>query len=212
MFENIKRLINRWSKKNYYNTKYPYVDIEYNRTDKLGTLKIDVRQFLNKNDFNYPLFNGLSEDKKAVECLTWVIDNVDYTPDTSQYKLNEYWSFGYETMKHKKGDCEDGAILLYNIMRHNGIPAWKIRISAGLVINPYTNKKEGHAYVTYYCETHDKWVVLDWCYLANLLEVKYRADYKEEIRYDYIWFSFNEEHSWSKGLNNKAKIFLERIY
>ena len=42
MFENIKRLINRWSKKNYYNTKYPYVDIEYNRTDKLGTLKIDL--------------------------------------------------------------------------------------------------------------------------------------------------------------------------
>jgi len=153
-------------KEEYYNTKYPYTNITYKRTDKLGTINIDVRQFLNKNNYLFKIFEG-NEDTKTLECLKWVIENIKYTPDKTKYGLDEYWAFGYETLNSKKGDCEDGAILLYDLLRYNKIPSWKIRVSAGYVINPVTKIKEGHAYVTYYCEQEENWAILDWCYLPN---------------------------------------------
>jgi hypothetical protein len=60
-------------------------------------------------------------------------------------------------------NCEDGAILLANMMLKSGIPYWKIRVTAGNVTEPSTGKDVGHAYVTYYCAETDKWVLLDWC-------------------------------------------------
>lgn len=191
------------SKEEYYNTKYPFVDITYTRVDKIGKNRIDVRQFLNSNNFMLPIIEGKTDDEIAVNSLLWVIKNIKYMPDSNQYKDNEYWAFGYETLNSKKGDCEDGAILLYNILRANKIPSWKIRVSAGFV--KVGEKREGHAYVTYYCEESDKWVVLDWCYWPNTLNTKERKDYKEEKKYIDVWFSFNENYSWSKGLNAEAE-------
>ena len=187
------------TKEDYYNNKYPKVNITYKRTDKLGTLKIDVRQFLNHNNYLLPKFEG-TDDEKALESLKWVIKNIKYTSDKTEYNLNEYWAFNYETMAYKKGDCEDGAILLYCIMRNSGIPAWKIRLNAGEV------KGGGHAYLVYYCEEIDKWVILDWCYWFNTLEINLRKEYSEEINYENVWFSWNENYSWSKGLNEKINM------
>lgn len=195
-------------KEEYYNNKYPTFPIFYKRTDKLGTISIDVRQFINPNNSILPTINGSSDDEKALNCLGWVIKNVKYTPDKTQYGLDEYWAFAYETQNYGKGDCEDGTILLANIMLTNKIPDWKIRVSAGNVLNPYTKTIEGHCYVTYYCEDSDKWVVLDWCYLPNGLDIKNRIDYKEESNYKDVWFSFNKEYSWSKGLNTNAEEIL----
>jgi predicted transglutaminase-like cysteine proteinase len=129
-------------------------------------------------------------------------------PASNQYKHNEYWAFGYETLNSKRGDCEDGAILLYDILRFNGIPAWKIRLTAGFVDEPSTGKKLGHAYVNYFCEENDFWIVLDWCYYPTQGEIKVRKDYKQEGLYHDVWFSFNEEYSWTKGLNGDAKEML----
>jgi len=199
--DDLKEGINKDKKQNeleeYYNNKYPKSNITYKRTDKLGTIKIDVRQFLNKNNYMLPKFEG-TDDEKALQSLQWVIKNIKYTPDKTEYGLLEYWAFNYETMNVKKGDCEDGAILLYCIMRNSGIPAWKIRLNAGNVTGG------GHAYLVYYCEETEKWVVLDWCYWSNKLEIIDRKDYKDESNYQQIWFSWNEEYSWTKGLNTEA--------
>jgi len=194
------------SKEEYYNNKYPKENISYKRTDKIGSYSIDVRQFLNPNNFFLPKFEG-TDDEKTWQCLKWIIENIKYVPDQNQYRQNEYWAFGYETLNTKRGDCEDGAILLYDIMRYNNIPTWKIRVSAGWVKTE--NKREGHAYVTYYCESKDKWVVLDWCYWPNFLYIEDRLDYKEEEKYEDVWFSFNENFSWSKGLNDESKQLLK---
>ena len=190
----------------YYNTKYPTSCITYKRTDKLGTIKIDVRQFLNIHNFSYPTIKSESDDDIALNALVWVIKNIKYVPDSNKYKQSEYWAFPYETLNYKVGDCEDGALLLYCIMRKNGIPAWKIRVSAGWVVN--NGKDEGHAYVTYYCEASEKWIILDWCYWPNVSPIKDRLEYKLEEKYKAVWFSFNEEYSWSKGLNSEAKHLL----
>ena len=195
------------SRKDYYNNKYPKSNIFYNRKELDGEYKIDVRLFLNKNNCLLPIIDEGDDDEKALQGLKWVLQNITYTSDTSEYKNNEYWAYGYQTLKHKKGDCEDGAILLYDILRNAGIPAWKLRLSAGWVM--LANKKVGHAYLTYYCEDTEKWVILDWCYWENTVAIKDRKEYKKEINYKETWFSFNEDYSWTKGLNNQAKELLE---
>jgi len=185
-------------KKEYYEKKYPKQFITYSRNERGNNFKIDVRNFIQPYSYDFPKFKG-TNDEIAYNALQWIIKNIKYTSDKTQYKMLEYWAFPFETMYHKKGDCEDGAILLASIMIKNGIPNWKIRVSAGMAFDPFHNKLEGHAYCTYYSEENDKWVVLDWCFFPNQLKVKDRKSYKENPYYKDIWFSFNEKEAWGKN-------------
>lgn len=127
--------------------------------------------------------------------------------------LGEFQTYDWEveethTFVFKNGiitfQCEDGAILLYNILLKSGIPYWKIRLSAGYVKTP--TGKEGHCYLTFYCEISDKWVVLDWCYYPNLNTVENRKDYKDDANYLDVWFSWNQKYCFTKGLNSDAAV------
>ena len=181
----------------YYNNKYPKADLTYRGR---GTLPIDLRDFFNVHDNKVGRVSKTlkgSDDVKALEGLKWVIKNIIYTTDKDP---SEWWQFSYETINRKKGDCEDGAILLANILIQAGVPYWKLRLTAGWVQTG--TKKTGHAYLTYYCVQSDKWVILDWCYWANTLEIPDRNDYKKESKYKEVWFSWNEKFSYSKGLND----------
>ena len=153
------------SKEAEFNDKYPKADLTYARTESDGEYQIDLRNFIQRYDSNLPVIPGLTDDEKALNALKWVIDNVKYVPDQAEYKTAEYWAYAYQTLKHKEGDCEDGAILLHNILLKNGVPYWKLRLSTGWV--QLNEQKVGHAYLNYYCEESDRWVVLDWCFVDN---------------------------------------------
>ena len=119
---------------------------------------------------------------------------------------NENWSFSYQTLERKNGDCEDGAILLYDILRKSGIPAWKLRLNAG-----FMDDGEGHCWLSYYVESQfwkskrdDKWVILDWCDYRDTkanreTKVEDRPRYSELKEYAAIEFSWNEDYTWSFG-------------
>ena len=200
--------INKHSElENTLNNKYPKSDITYRRTESDGLYHLDLRLFINQNDYKLPVIEGESDDEKALNGLAWVIKNITYISDKTLYNLNEYWAMAYQTLKHKKGDCEDGAILLYNILLKSGIPYWKLRLSAGYV--RVGNKKEGHCWLSYYCEAQDKWVILDWCYWPNLKLIEERENYKDETKYLDVWFSWNKKYCFTKGLNTQAKKLLK---
>ena len=194
------------TKEDYYNNKYPKENLTYVRQETDGQYQVDLRNFITENDNSIPTVEGITDDDKALKGLSYVYKNITYIPDKTEYKLNEYWAYPYQTLKHKKGDCEDGAILLYNILLKSGIPYWKLRLTAGFV--KLNGSKVGHAYLNYYCEDSDKWVVLDWCYWPNLMAIKDRADYKDEEKYLDVWFSWNQKYCFSKGLNSEAKKLL----
>jgi len=175
------------------NNKYPKTDMTYTRSETDGDYSIDVRDFFMVNDSSLPLIKGDTDDEKALNCLIWVIKNITYTPDKKEYGMDEYWAFPYQTLKRKKGDCEDGAILLANLMIKSGIPYYKIRISAGDVDDGKGNKG-GHCYVTYYCEEKGYWVLCDWCYWQNLDPINKRKNYKDETYYKSTWFSWNQKY------------------
>ena len=136
-----------------------------------------------------------------------------------QQIINEYWSYSYQTFIRGYGDCEDGAILMYDVLRKSGIPAWKLRVNGGYVNNPDGSLKYrpdgtrdgGHAWLTYYVENQfwkgadkrkDKWVVLDWCnghkYKGDIKTPLVERDkWNTEIYDTSIDLSFNEEYCWS---------------
>jgi len=95
-----------------------------------GTNNVEVDPRIFWTPFAMPSVTG-SNDEIAKKSLQHVIDKTKYTSDTSQFKDDETWLFAFETSNLKKGDCEDGAIYLANILLSNGVPYWRIRLNAG---------------------------------------------------------------------------------
>ena len=185
------------------NSKYPKKKVLYYRIETDGTYSVDVRTFINKYDDLIPTVKGKDDDEIALNALKWVMKNIKYISDKTQYNYSEYWAYPYQTLKRKKGDCEDGAILLANIMLKSGIPYYKIRLCCG------DTPLGGHAYVVYYYEKGRRWVSLDWCYFANSKKIKDRSDYKNELLYGDVWFSWNQKYAFAKGTKtgiNEIKI------
>ena len=138
----------------------------------------------------------------------WIDDGTEQSRIEAMVLNSENWSFSYQTLGRGNGDCEDGAILLYDILRNAGIPAWKLRINAGFVRPDPLAPSGGHAWLSYYVESQfwkskrdDKWVILDWCNgdLDTETKIEDRIRYTDDKRYFDIDFSFNEDYAWSLG-------------
>lgn len=191
----------------YWNERRPVTNWRYKARDK--TL-VDPRIFF-QYDNTLPSYSNLkTNDEKAINCLAWVNKNIKYT--LKDEKDGEYWKFAYETLRDKRGDCDDGAILIACMMLSSGVPYWRIRINAGSV------KGGNHCYVTYLKESDNEWYVLDWCYWFAPLGVKWKlaekyysdSDGKEGFG---IWGSCNQKFSFGdlpKGDTNAIQEINQR--
>lgn len=177
----------------YWNTVRPHKLRLYPARHLYGENKnsnIDPRVFFtNINQSHIPRISGGSNDEKAMNALKTVINMIDYVSDQSQFKRPETWLFPFETMQTRKGDCEDGAILLANMMLKAGIPYWRVRLNAGEV------KGGGHAWVTYLRESDGEWYTFDWCYWPES-STRWKK-WKNSERYFKIWFSWNKRFIFS---------------
>ncbi len=107
-------------------------------------------------------------------------------------------------------------------MINSGIPSWRVKVCAGSVLaDPVTAPSEsnlgGHGWTIYLADRSDserglEWVILDWCYLQDpnaAIENKPLAgNGGTNNAYKEIWFTFNDEYSWS---NVKFEIKTGRI-
>ena len=121
---------------------------------------VDVRSFFDSS-FKFDLSaldlsEGAIEWDKALACLAWVSKNVKFVPDD-----RECWQMPGETARLLAGDCEDGAILLANMLSSLGLETVKIvcgALSTGV----------GHCIVEY------NGVQLDWLHLAPIAKVWFK--------------------------------------
>jgi len=176
----------------YWNERHPKEHITYKRREFDREYEIDVRNYFEPFDESIPRVNSESNDGTALKSLNLVHESIKYVAEKELFGLSEYWLRAYQTWKLKKGDCEDGAILMANIMLRSGIPYWRIRLNAGNV------RGGGHAYVTYCRETDNQFVVLDWCYWFNRKLIKNRPLHKDEKNYYGLWFSWNQKYSFGR--------------
>ncbi len=195
----------------YYNNKYPHINVSYKGRAMPGSTKrfsCDLRNFFTLTDDKlHTIVKDIkgTDNEKALKCLAYVLRHFRYHSDKSTVNLPEYWQFPFESLQTNKGDCEDGAILLANLLLVSGIPNWKVRINAGNVKAP--NKGfSGHAYVTYFDEISGEWKLLDWCYYQNMEPIEERKNYKDEEFYKDVWFSFNNKYCWAKSQGDVRKM------
>ena len=107
-------------------------------------------------------------------------------------------------------NCDSQALLLASMIVGSGVPYWKVRVSAGDVV--WGGGSGGHAYVTYYCEDSDEWVLLDTTFFPNNDEIIDRKNYKDEEMYKNTWFSFDTKYAYAKDVRvvNKQEGFKAR--
>jgi len=155
-----------------------------------------------------------TQDQKLVKAQTWVKGAIKYTTDTKQYKKGEYWCYPWETLKNGRGDCEDGAILMYALYLAAGGQYWRARLTAGDVNDMNGEYQGGHCYLTYLPDAElekpveeQKWVLADWCYYPDTHQVSERIPYKEHPAYaGKVWFSWNKEYSYNDRSTRQSSI------
>lgn len=161
------------------------------------TMMTDHDAFLSKIIEKYHL-KGSSYDETFSNIQKWVVQNIQYLGDDVNNYTMEYWQFPFETLTDKTGDCEDGAILMASLAICAGIPAFRIRVVAGMVQPAPTAPQGGHGYVSYLRESDNQWVILDWCYYEDSqIPMNLKPLHKDNPYYKEVWFSFNNQHSWS---------------
>lgn len=196
----------------YWNGKYPKTKVKYAcrhlyLSPKDGTghmvLSTDVMDFwdYNNQDVQAIAVTIKVTNQKAWKAndwdeLAWLAEKhvkqyIKYRSDKIVQGVDEYWQFVYETLVLKSGDCEDGAILLANVMVALGIPYWRIRLNVGAV------KGGRHAYVTYCRTTDNEFVPADWCYWTTMSKMKDRKLHRDQRDYYGIEFSWNTKSAYA---------------
>ena len=100
---------------------------------------------------------GDPNDHKVYKIEQWVMKNIQYRSDRKQFNMDERWTLPMETLQRRKGDCEDGAILLSALAVTAGVPAERLRLYA-----PIALPNGWHASVAYQREYDNKWVWVEW--------------------------------------------------
>lgn len=98
-----------------------------------------------------PKLRAKSDLETALRSLRWVKKHIKYTSDESLYMEEDYWASPEETLRYRMGDCEDGAILLKEMMIKNGIGRNRIELTI----------KGNHAFITYFDKNNEPYK-LDW--------------------------------------------------
>lgn len=195
------------------------IDSKYRTSVKLSSwLKKQVDnpdQYV--KDFAAMIKNDEDYDKQIIEILSTVHNLLVYETDQAHWDINDKWQLAGLTANFKKGDCEDGAILIYVLARLKGITANRLLIFTGSV------NGGSHCWLGYKPNNYPlNYSFIDWCYLADLTAIEKRnkfsiynqriMEYKsgsEFIQSNYynIWFGFNEVTSY-KELTYNYKGFI----
>lgn len=189
------------------NDVYPKVSIKYkcryvNTLGGVQAVSVDPRFFFSYDAgvaaIAVQILNSTpdhSYDNLAWLAEKWVKEHITYKTDEKVQGILEYWQTCYETLKLLTSDCEDGSILMANIMIALGIPVARIRLTTGNVAGAPT--PIGHAYLTYARTTDNRFVVLDWCYQPTNTLIKDRLLHRDQRDYYTVWWSCTKDYCFS---------------
>jgi len=186
----------------YWDNKWPKNQVTYKAR---GQYSMDVRNLIpNRSYILDPVVagnakknaNGDNYDEMAMALLRFVVSHLTYESDDKVYNQPEFWQHPEITLAMRKGDCEDGALLLASLMRVAGIPAYRVKLCAGWVKS--NGGRGGHAYVIYLADDN-KWYTLDWCYWADASIFNFKKKcHEDNTDYQEIWWTANDEYSWAQ--------------
>lgn len=100
---------------------------------------------------------GESNDVKVYKIERWVSKNIKYQGDKEQFNMDRL-TLPMETLQRRRGDCEDGAVLLMDLAVTAGVPRKRLRLYAPIVMNGGGL----HASIAYQREKDNVWVWVEW--------------------------------------------------
>lgn len=199
-----------------WDNKHPKADISYagrySPFDKRKKIAIDVRLFIQPNDFviqNDLKKHGLMVDS-PLKCnneimqiykhtRTKKINPYRYMFDENNVGVKEHWMFPFELREKGVGDCDDWAIELASYLIGAGVPSFRIRVVAG-----YTYGGYGHATVYALADDMISWHHLNSTTSINgiktslLTKLPKTNDENDSVGIESIWFSFSDTYSWHR--------------
>lgn len=133
---------------------------------------------------------GDSDDEKMEKIQKWVVENVVYEEDKTQYGIGELWVPPVMLLSTMKGDCEDGAFLIMSLALNAGVDPDKLRFYAGIVEVGQGAATGGHGWVAYKRSIDQEWVPIDFSYYPDLRPMNERIPMKDDTRYidDFLLF------------------------
>lgn len=81
--------------------------------------------------------------------------------DTRLWGRPDYWATPLELLRAGGGDCEDIAAVKYFALRELGIPAARLRLVHGRLIDSRSRRIQPHVVLLYHAEQGAAWLVLD---------------------------------------------------
>lgn len=156
------------------------------------------------------------DDVKVYKIERWVSQKIKYQGDKEQFNMDRL-TLPMETLQRRRGDCEDGAVLLMHMAVTAGVPRERIRLYA-----PIATRGGGlHASVAYQREKDNVWVWMEWTVeLAHIIgKVNERPSVKRVASFipsgDYYIITslnpFKIEKYFDKEMATHAKAIREHI-
>lgn len=150
-------------------------------------------------------------DIQMHEVFKYVVKELMYVGDNETWGMREYWAYGEQTLLRGSGDCEDGAILMYELARKKGIPSNRLFIWVGMT------ESGAHCSLLYRPKNYPLcFAMMDWCLYRDMDNISKRDLYllggknvarfqMQSRRYNLVdspylktWFLFNENYSYSE--------------
>jgi len=126
------------------------------------------------------------KDLLVIDILRYVWGRTRYVGDKLAWDTPEYWQSAKQTYDLKRGDCEDGAILILTLCRLSGVSSNRVFLTCG-----YMQNGGGHSYFKYYGSDGVKYI-LDWCYYYDKRRIPNHKTIKDK-RYADVWWFGNDK-------------------
>ena len=171
----------------------------------LGSGRVGIRRTPFNDDWQRVSGNRLSSNRidnllgaggeVSIETLSlvnrWANRRIAYTDDATNYGARDYWATAEETLASGRGDCEDYAILKYQMLAGLGFD----RSSMYLTLARDLVRNADHAVLV--VRVGGRFYMLD-----NATDVLLPA----HVSYDYrATMSFNSESAWLHGYTNQSR-------
>jgi predicted transglutaminase-like cysteine proteinase len=134
-------------------------------------------------------FKKYKYDKRIVEILKYVYNDVKYLHDNTNYGKTEYWASAIETLRKKLGDCDDINSLIYILARLSGIPSFLLFCAIG------NTGSGGHFWTMYFSTKKGLLYPIDGTYYVDLRYIPTRTKFRTTTtKYKDIWYIFNDSY------------------
>lgn len=152
--------------------------------------RVSRKSSLGSLQYEFPRLRdvGLNELRRV---NFWVNSNIEYAEDIDLYGRRDYWATAAETLRHMKGDCEDYAILKYQILMHMGIHPSDMF----LTLTRDRIRKRDHAVLI--VKLDNRFYLLD-NNTPELLEANDTYEYTARL-------SYNQNGSWLHGFTHPTQ-------